>query len=293
MIHTHRVKSILNKTKHRDSWFLGDYTLNVFSGCPFNCQYCYVKGSKYGQHLEKKVSVKENALELLDKALKLRSHKGQYGYIVMSSATDPYIQIESELKITRSILELIMLYRFPVHIITKGTSVARDFDLLTSISSNAILPKDLTHLPGSLITFSFSTLNPELARIMEPGAPNPQERLDMLENAVRHGFHAGVSLMPLLPYLSDTPDELNKMFNQFTASEAKYIFSAGLSLFGHGAKEAYGLVMNNIQKNFPELLSRYEKLFNDNSYNYQYNKKLQARLNALSTQYNIPSRLNS
>ncbi|MCE3230060.1 MAG: radical protein, partial [Bacteroidetes bacterium] len=90
------VKSILNKTKSRDSWFLDDYTVNPFSGCSFNCLYCYIRGSKYGEHMEEKASIKQNAVELLDKQLSLRAKKNQYGFIVVSSATDPYLHFEKE-----------------------------------------------------------------------------------------------------------------------------------------------------------------------------------------------------
>src|SRR5436189_3872054 len=101
------VKSILNKTKRRDAWFLDDYTINPYSGCSFNCLYCYIRGSKYGTHMEKKLSVKTNAVELLDKQLKNRAKKGQYGIIVLSSATDPYLQFEKDMQLTRRLLEVI------------------------------------------------------------------------------------------------------------------------------------------------------------------------------------------
>ena len=70
-----QVKSILNKTKRRDSWFLDDYTINPYSACSFNCLFCYIRGSKYGEHMEDKLSVKSNALEVLDKQLKNRAKK--------------------------------------------------------------------------------------------------------------------------------------------------------------------------------------------------------------------------
>ena len=87
-------KSILNKTKQRDPWFLDDYTVNPYSGCSFNCLYCYIRGSKYGVNMAEKLSVKQNAIDLLDRALALRARKKQYGIIVLSSATDPYLQFE-------------------------------------------------------------------------------------------------------------------------------------------------------------------------------------------------------
>src|SRR5215831_13868455 len=125
-----QAKSILNKTKRRDPYFLDDYTINPYSGCSFNCLYCYIRGSKYGIHMEEKLSVKVNALEVLEKQLHNRAKKNQYGFIVLSSATDPYLQIEKDYLLTRKILELILKYKFPVHIITKSDLVIRDYDLL-------------------------------------------------------------------------------------------------------------------------------------------------------------------
>src|SRR3954465_10509802 len=103
-------KTILNKKKKPDEWFLDDYTLNPYSGCSFNCLYCYIRGSKYGIHMEEKLSVKANALEVLEKQPASRAKKRQYGIIALSSATDPYLQFEKEEKLTRKILELILKY---------------------------------------------------------------------------------------------------------------------------------------------------------------------------------------
>jgi DNA repair photolyase len=106
------VKSLLNKTKRRDPWFLDDYTINFYSSCSFNCLYCYIRGSKYGENLEESISVKVNGIELLEKQLHLRSKKQQYGFIVVSSATDPYLKIEEQYQLTRQALELIARYPY-------------------------------------------------------------------------------------------------------------------------------------------------------------------------------------
>jgi DNA repair photolyase len=158
MPHRIQVATILNKTKRRDPWFLDDYTINPYSGCSFNCLYCYIRGSKYGEHMAERTSIKANALELLEKQLGNRAKKGQYGFIVLSSATDPYLHLEESEQLTRRILERILYFRFPVHIITKSQLVLRDVDLLRQIDRQAILPADLQgQLPhGALLTFSFS-----------------------------------------------------------------------------------------------------------------------------------------
>src|SRR6478736_1588868 len=175
-----QVKSVLNKTKKRDTWFLDDYTINPYSGCSFNCHYCYIRGSKYGLHMEEKLAVKENAVEVLEKQLQSRAKKSQYGIIVLASATEPYLQFEKELGLTRKILELILKYRFPVHIITKSDLVTRDFDLLKQIDQTAILPPDLEGklCHKALITFSFSTVDDGIGKIVEPGATPPSARLE-------------------------------------------------------------------------------------------------------------------
>lgn len=76
-----KVKSVLNKHKKRDSWFLDDYSVNPYEGCNCNCLYCYIRGSKYGINMEEGLAVKANALEVLEKQLQLRARKNQYGFV--------------------------------------------------------------------------------------------------------------------------------------------------------------------------------------------------------------------
>lgn len=223
-----QVKTILNKTKRRDPWFLDDYTLNPYSGCSFNCLFCYIRGSKYGEHMGEKLAVKTNAVELLDKQLAARAKKGQYGFIVLSSATDPYLQVERQTSLTRSLLEVILKHRFPLHVITRSDLVTRDFDLLKQIEAAAILSADLdAKLTRKVfVTFSFSTLDDDTAKIFEPGATPPTKRLATLEGALKEGFFSGASLMPLLPFITDTGENLEIMFRRFSEIGIDYIFPA-------------------------------------------------------------------
>lgn len=276
-----RSKTILNKTKRRDPWFLDDYTINPYSGCSFNCLYCYIRGSKYGENMNEKLAIKINAPELLEKQLQIRAKKNQYGIIVMSSATDPYLQIEKETGLTRKLLEVILKYRFPLHVITKSDLVIRDFDLLKEIKKQAILPPELE---GKLsqkvfITFSFSTTDNAIARIFEPGATPPDKRLQTLMTALEHGFLSGVSLMPLIPYITDTSEQLDKMFSTFKEVGAKYIFPASITLFGNGATDSKMLMLRAIQKHYPHLIEKYERFFTASDqmpdyYSIAFNKKM-------------------
>ena len=288
-----QVKSVLNKTKKRDEWFLDDYTINPYSGCSFNCLYCYIRGSKYGLHMEEKLVVKENAIEVLEKQLQSRAKKNQYGIIVLASATEPYLQFEKELGLTRKILELILKYRFPVHIITKSDLVIRDFDLLKQINETAILPPDLENNlhHKALITFSFSTVDDALAKIFEPGATPPSTRLSTLESTVKEGFLTGVSMMPLLPEITDTNDELSNMFIAFKKAGAHYVMPASLTLFGNGPTDSKTLVLRAVQKYFPEKLNRYQTLFERYAIDFAYQKMINQRFKNHSLLHNIPDRI--
>lgn len=284
------VKSVLNKTRRRDPWFLDDYTLNPYSGCSFNCLYCYIRGSKYGVNMEEKLSVKSNALELLDKQLFLRSKKNQHGVIILSSATDPYLQFEKETQLTRAMLELILKYRFPVHIITKSDLVPRDFDLLEQIDKTAILPEELRSKVsrGAFITFSFSTLDPAIGRIFEPGATAILKRLDTLKASLDHGFRSGVSLMPLLPFITDTGEHLEMMFKTFGEAGANYIFPATITLFGNTGADSKPLVIRTVKKHFPELEEKYHRFFDNSDHMPEYYQTAFAlKAKGLSTKYGL------
>jgi DNA repair photolyase len=294
MLQNITAKSILNKTKKRDAWFLDDYTINPYSGCSFNCLYCYIRGSKYGEHMEEKTSIKSNAFALLDKQLSNRAKKGQYGFIVLSSATDPYLHFEKEEKLTRRILETILKYRFPVHVITKSDLVIRDFDLLHQINKNAILPEDLALKMKDkvIITFSFSTIDDNIAKIFEPGATLPTVRLQTLKQTADNGFLSGVSMMPLLPYISDTTESLESMFKAFKEANAKYAMPATITLFGSGSSDSKTLVKRAVQKHYPGLSDKYEKLFaNSSELPEYYNKAFYKKMLEMSEVYKIKMRI--
>jgi len=213
--------------------------------------------------MEEILSIKSNALELLDKQLHTKAKKGQHGFIVLSSSTDPYLQFEKDTGLTREILKVILNYKFPVHIINKSDLVVRDFDLLEQINQEAILPEDLKDKLSqkALITFSFSTLDEAVAQIFEPGATLPGKRLSTLKAVLQQGFMSGVSMMPLLPWITDTGQNLEFMFSKFKQAGAKYIMPASLTLFGNGVSDSKTLMLKAVAKHFPELLPKYEKFF--------------------------------
>jgi DNA repair photolyase len=289
-----QVKTILNKSRKRDPWFLDDYPLNPYSGCTFNCLYCYIRGSKYGEHMQEKTSVKENALPLLEKQLAARARKGQYGFIVLASATEPYLHFEETEHLPRQMLELILQYRFPVHIITKSALVSRDFELLKKIDRAAILPANLRDKlqHGTLVSFSFSCTDDETAAIFEPGATPPTQRMSILRAALQYGLHSGVSLMPLLPWITDKGENLEKMLGQFAQMGVNYIFPASITLFGNGPCDSKTLVLRAVEKHYPHLVEKYQQLFEQSTfmpswYTGPFNKKM----GELCAKYGLKNRI--
>lgn len=284
-----KVTSVLNKTNKRDAWFLDDYTFNPYSSCSFNCLYCYIRGSKYGEHLEQSLSVKTNAIELLDRQLFNKAKKNQHGFIVLSSATDPYLQIEKKYELTREALKVILKYKFPVHIITKSDLIERDFDILKQIEQAALIPKELHQLQkGVIVSFSFSSVQNSVAAIFEPGATPPSDRLVALKNTANQGFLTGISMMPLLPFISDTTEQLHEAFSTFKDKKADYILPATLTLFGEGKAASKTLMLNTVKKHFPVLEEKYKKYFlNSNQMPVYYREAFYKKMEELCREYDM------
>jgi DNA repair photolyase len=294
MVNEIQVKSILNKHKKRDDWFLDDYSVNPYEGCSFNCIYCYIRGSKYGENMAKTLSAKVNSPELLEKQHSRRARKGEYGIIALSSSTEPYMPIEEKLKLTRKLLEIILKYKFPLHVLTKSKLVLRDLDLLKEIDKNAVLPSDLKPKlkHGVIISFSISTLDEKLAKILEPGAPAPRERLETMKKCKEEGFLTGVCYIPVLPFISDTEEQLDKMIKTAKDYGADYVLVGALTLFGNGPADCKTLYYKFLERYFPELLPKYKSLFKIFFQpTKEYQEELQERSIRICSKYKIKHRI--
>jgi DNA repair photolyase len=263
MVREVKVKSILNRHKKRDEWFFDDYSVNPYYGCSFNCIYCYIRGSRYGKCKSEKVAAKINAPEVLDRQLRNRARKREYGIIALSSSTEPYMHVEEKLELSRMILQKILKHKFPVEIVTKSKLVLRDLDVLERIDKAAILPADLAQSLGRgvIISFSISTLDERLAKILEPGAPSPKERLEVMLKCRQEGFLAGVNYIPVLPFLSDSEEDLDEMIGAAKDHGADYVLVGSLTLFGEDVNDCKMLYYKFLEKHFPELVPKYQNLY--------------------------------
>ncbi|NYB53018.1 MAG: radical SAM protein [Methanobacteriaceae archaeon] len=294
MVRKIKVKSVLNKQKYADDWFLSSYSLNPYSGCSFNCVYCYTRGSKYGEHQAPGLAVKINAPEILVRQLKNRARKREYGFIAFGSATDPYLPLEKDLKLTRELLLIILRFHFPVNLLTRSPLILRDLDVLKKIGEKAVIPPELLDKmdTGVVLSFSFSTTDERLARIFEPAAPSPIERLETMKKCKEAGFLVGAIFMPLLPFLSDGEEHLDQIIQDAKEHGADFVMASGLTLFGdkpHDCKTRYYKVL---QEHFPELLPKTRAIFgNSFAPSRKYQGELYQRLVKLLKRHEISNRI--
>jgi DNA repair photolyase len=268
MLREKQVKSVLNKHKKRDSWFLDEYSVNPYEGCSCNCLYCYIRGSKYGENMEDGLAIKVNALEILEKQLATKAKKNQYGFVAVGSGTDAYMQHEKKHRLTEGMLNLLLKYKFPVFISTKCTLITRDIELLKEIDKSAILPPDLKDKLGRgvILSVSLSTLDEKVSNMLEPGAASPLQRLNLIKQLKQEGFLAGVNAIPLLPFISDTDNELEKIIMTAKEYEADYILTGSLTLFGSEAADSKTLFYKFLERYDASLLPKYQQLYGSNFY---------------------------
>ncbi len=188
-------KKILSENESPDIPFT--YGLNPYRGCEHGCIYCYARpfheylGFSAGLDFESRIMVKYDAADKLQSKFASKSWKPQS--VALSGVTDPYQPIERNLEITRDCLKVFAEARNPVGIITKNYLVTRDIDLLEELSKyNAV------H-----VTLSVTTLDRELARVMEPRTSQPQRRLKAIEKLTEKGISVGVNVAPIIPGLTD------------------------------------------------------------------------------------------
>ena len=294
MLYQKQVKSVLNKHKKRDSWFLDDYSVNPYEGCSCNCLYCYTRGSKYGENMDEKLAVKANALEVLDRQLAARAKKKQYGFVAVGSATDAYIHHEEQQEMTKGMLQLLLKHRFPVFISTKCTLITRDIELLKEIDTAAILPEDLkeTLARGLILSVSISSLDEKVSDMLEPGAAPPLQRLELVKRLKKDGFLTGVNAIPLLPYISDTEEELEKIIAAAKEYGADYILTGGLTLFGTGIADSKTLFYKFLERYDSSLLPKYQQLYGSNFYtSFSYQNQLKEKAERLCKKYTIRNRI--
>jgi DNA repair photolyase len=286
MIHEILAKSVLIKHKKIDSWFLSRYGMNLYRGCTHNCAYC--DGRAEGYYVDgvfgEDVSVKINASEILKKELDpARKRKPMLPGVTMigGGVCDSYQSLELKYELTRKALGIINQYGLPVHMLTKSTHIKRDSDLLEEINKNS----------KAIISFSFSSVNDEIGKIVEPGVPLPSERLKTISYFKSKGFTCGIYLMPIIPFITDSVDKLEDVFRKAKESGVDFIVFAGMTL-KEGRQKEY--LINVVRKFFPELIDIFSSIYNNSRWgepSKNYIEHLNKIVYEIAQSYKIPFRL--
>ena len=271
------VRSILNRCdRKRRLPFV--WTINPYRGCEFACKYCYARYThefmelRDANEFEHKIFVKEGAGWLLRRDLK-RVRPGEE--IAIGTATDPYQPAERRHFVTRSILDELSRHTgLEISIVTKSNLVLRDLDLLRRIAEQNTIGVHIT----------VTTLNADLARILEPRAPRPDLRLDAVRKLNEAGIAAGVNCAPVLPGITDSPKELEALVQAASEAHATSIFANPLFL----KPCSRSVFLPFIQNKFPNLVRRYEQLYGERDFGSQaYRKNLSALMSKFKKKYGI------
>jgi DNA repair photolyase len=228
-----------------------DWTINPYRGCMHACTYCFARPTHTfldmdaGRDFETKIVVKVNAPEVLRRQLAAKRWKGEH--IAMGTGTDPYQRVEGRYRLMRGILEALIDHRNPFSILTKGTLILRDVDLLLRAAEVA---------PVSA-AFSIGTLDEGVWRETEPGTPSPRARIDAVRELNGAGIPTGVLMAPVLPGLSDRPEQLRAVVEAALDAGATHVSPILLHL-RPGVREEF---LPWLAAQHPELLERYRRMY--------------------------------
>lgn len=270
-------KVLLSRNKRPSAWFGADYLFNIYRGCEHHCIYCDSRSLCYRIDNFDNLIVKRNAVSLLKKELKNKRRKGIIG---TGSMSDPYTISEKKYNLTRGCLESISEYRYPVHITTKSNLILRDIDILEEI--NRVYAS---------VAITITTADDILASKIEPAAPSSTNRFKALGVLSSIGICTSITMMPILPFIEDSEDNILDIVTKADYYGVKYIVPwLGMSLRDRQRDYFY----KALDKDFKGIRNKYEDTYKDrytcSVTNY---KKLNYLLQNACAKYNISLKMPS
>jgi DNA repair photolyase len=247
MVRTIAAKTILSSLKEGADTFFGlRYNMNLYRGCQHGCIYCDSRSKCYQLGELSDIRIKENALTLLENELRSKRVKGTIGF---GSMNDPYMPIEKVQELTRQALGIINKYHFPVHIITKSNLVVRDVDLLKE-----------TGKTYAAVSITITTADDSLSKQIEPGAPDTSQRFEAIRLLSDAGIYCGITLMPVLPFITDSTENIQRIVELAKQNGASYILAAMGMTLREGQREYY---YHELDNRFPELKEKYRVTYGE------------------------------
>jgi DNA repair photolyase len=257
------------------------WSLNPYMGCVHRCTFCYVRAferradrpsdERYGTSIR----VKVNVVEVLRSELARPSWEREG--IAVGAATDPYQPAEGKYRLTRGCIEAFAEASNPFSLITRGPMIVRDLDVLTEAARRAKVS----------ITFSIPTLDDEVWRKTEPSTAHPRQRLRAVKELVDAGIKVGVGMAPILPGISDKPEQLREVVKAAREAGATGVWT-NLLFLRPGTREHF---LEHLAEDWPEQLEHYLELYKGRAYlQSAETKPLRQQVAALARHYQVKDR---
>jgi len=245
-------RSALNRVKG----MAFQWSLNPYMGCVHRCTFCYVRAferradrpadDRYGTSIR----VKVNVADVLRRELARPSWEREW--VAIGAATDPYQPAEGRYRLTRACIKALAEARNPFSIITRGPMIVRDIDVLVEAASRASVS----------VTFSIPTLDDDVWRKTEPSTAHPRQRLKAVSKLVDAGIKTGVGMAPILPGISDGPEQLRDVVKAAREAGATGVWT-NLLFLRPGTREHF---LEHLAEDWPELVPKYRELYSGRAY---------------------------
>jgi DNA repair photolyase len=272
-------RSIINQVP-KASRMAFRWTINPYRGCGHGCVYCFARNTHTyleldaGHDFDSKIVVKVNAPELARRELAAARWAGEH--VAMGTNVDCYQRAEGRYQLMPGIISALRDARNPFSILTKGTLILRDLDLI----------EDAAQVTDVGLNVSVGFVDKELSRLVEPGTPSPQRRLGIVEALAGRGLRCGVLMGPVLPYLSDSPGQLAAAVRQIAESGAAGVTPIVLHL-RPGTREWFQLWL---REHYPDLVPAYRELYGSGAYAPRaYQQRISAQVAELAARYHVGS----
>ena len=221
--------------------------MNLYRGCTHGCIYCDSRSRCYHmEHAFEDIEVKENAVDLLENALRRKRKKCMIG---TGSMTDPYIPLEMETGHLRKALHLILQYGFGFTVITKSDRILRDLDLLPKINETT----------KCVVQMTVTTADEELCRKIEPNVSSTRERFEALKRLRDAGIPTVVWMTPILPFINDTKENISRILDMCGEANVYGVICFGMGLTLRDGNREY--FYEQLDRLFPRLKERYIRVF--------------------------------
>jgi DNA repair photolyase len=257
------------------------WSLNPYMGCVHRCTFCYVRAFEkradrpFDERYGTSIRVKVNVVEVLERELARKSWKREP--VAIGAATDPYQPAEGRYRLTRGCIEVLGAAANPFSLITRGPMIVRDVDALADAARRAQVS----------VTFSIPTLDEDVWRKTEPSTAHPRQRLRALEELVDAGIKVGVGMAPILPGISDAPEQLAEVVRAAREAGATGVWTNVLFL-RPGTREHF---MDALARDWPELVPLYDELYAQGAYlKGPEAKEIRSRVDELRRRYGIADR---